>query len=529
MKRNFANLFVPSAVAICMAVIAARAQAVTVNINRNIETNGTNRPFFNQAAFPTHANESGYIGTATPGMDNSSTVANADVGVGGNNTISVPNNNGVPLGVGVTFGASFTVQTVDPDHLLTDAGNAGLGLDSSATMTDLQTARLNAGEKLFFSDITLTPFTVHDPLGQLVPGSVTIGNPRWRSLRSNTNMAPNSPTVTVSSDVDQTQGVFTFAPSGAQGVILNDTPGVFPSITPLYVDTLSGNNWPLKGIGYQVEINYELAPTPATRRTFQFGDPNVTYDGALMHQITDNDTTIMIESVGDAGAVLDTNNLGVGVNSTEDDFTNGIATPNANQRFIDGSLTTPESIHFSFDEDVSFESLTLGNLDLDGTEGVVLSFISGTNPFTGLSGYSGDYTLGADSLTFNTNTGGQTPYAITYGKNGQDELLIEADTVLSLTSNPVTANGFILDMITVHSLADPGLDGDYNGDGTVDAADYVVWRRNDGTPGGYDTWRENFGATLPGSGGGSAVPEPASLALMLVGLIAIGGYSRRAA
>ena len=30
--------------------------------------------------------------------------------------------------------------------------------------------------------------------------------------------------------------------------------------------------------------------------------------------------------------------------------------------------------------------------------------------------------------------------------------------------------------------------GDFNGDGTVDAADYVVWRKTDGTPLGYDTW-----------------------------------------
>ena len=49
-----------------------------------------------------------------------------------------------------------------------------------------------------------------------------------------------------------------------------------------------------------------------------------------------------------------------------------------------------------------------------------------------------------------------------------------------------------------------GLPGDYNNDGTVDAADYVVWRKNDGTQGGYDTWRANFGQPLPGSGSGSA-------------------------
>jgi hypothetical protein len=39
----------------------------------------------------------------------------------------------------------------------------------------------------------------------------------------------------------------------------------------------------------------------------------------------------------------------------------------------------------------------------------------------------------------------------------------------------------------------PVLPGDYNGDGIVDSADYVVWRKTDGTAQGYQTWRQNFG------------------------------------
>jgi hypothetical protein len=62
-----------------------------------------------------------------------------------------------------------------------------------------------------------------------------------------------------------------------------------------------------------------------------------------------------------------------------------------------------------------------------------------------------------------------------------------------------------------------GLEGDFNDDGTVDAADYVVWRKTDGTAGGYSAFRANFGLSGgAGGGGGSAnsvVPEPASLLL----------------
>ncbi len=54
-----------------------------------------------------------------------------------------------------------------------------------------------------------------------------------------------------------------------------------------------------------------------------------------------------------------------------------------------------------------------------------------------------------------------------------------------------------------------GIPGDYNNDGRVDAADYVVWRKTNGTQSGYDTWRTNFGRTSgSGSGSASAVPEP---------------------
>jgi hypothetical protein len=73
-------------------------------------------------------------------------------------------------------------------------------------------------------------------------------------------------------------------------------------------------------------------------------------------------------------------------------------------------------------------------------------------------------------------------------------------------------NGFDLQTI------EAGLSGDYNADGKVDAADYVVWRKNGGTPQGYTDWRTNFGRTSgSGAAGGSAlsaVPEPASLILV---------------
>jgi hypothetical protein len=46
------------------------------------------------------------------------------------------------------------------------------------------------------------------------------------------------------------------------------------------------------------------------------------------------------------------------------------------------------------------------------------------------------------------------------------------------------------------SNAVAGRPGDFNNDLIVDAADYVLWRKNDGTQAGYDTWRANFGKSI---------------------------------
>lgn len=55
--------------------------------------------------------------------------------------------------------------------------------------------------------------------------------------------------------------------------------------------------------------------------------------------------------------------------------------------------------------------------------------------------------------------------------------------------------------------------GDYSADGFVNAADYVIWRQQAGTPAQFNVWRSKFGIG-PGAGSevnfGNVVPEPMS-------------------
>jgi T5SS/PEP-CTERM-associated repeat protein len=101
----------------------------------------------------------------------------------------------------------------------------------------------------------------------------------------------------------------------------------------------------------------------------------------------------------------------------------------------------------------------------------------------------------------------------------------------------VNANQVLLNVVSAP-------DGDYNRDGVVDAADYVIWRKlidqtgpglaadgdDDSTvdDGDYQIWRNNFGATIGAPAAGvAAIPEPAALWLVCLGATAISLNRKR--
>jgi hypothetical protein len=90
------------------------------------------------------------------------------------------------------------------------------------------------------------------------------------------------------------------------------------------------------------------------------------------------------------------------------------------------------------------------------------------------------------------------------------------------------------------AIVNPSVPGDYNDNGVVDGADYVLWR-NGGplqnevdTPGtvnaaDYTAWRARFGNTSGGGGGplGAAVPEPGTWLLLVSAVMAVSSAGRK--
>jgi hypothetical protein len=127
----------------------------------------------------------------------------------------------------------------------------------------------------------------------------------------------------------------------------------------------------------------------------------------------------------------------------------------------------------------------------------------------------------------------------------------EATSLFDSDINPEPPVGELGDFISANMVAANlapmvVVEGDYNDDGVVDAADYIMWRHHRGSEvhveidgdhsgevddGDHDVWRHHFGGQQ-GEGalaGSNVVPEPSTALLLLVGVgLALRYRGRRA-
>ncbi|MCC7476468.1 MAG: SUMF1/EgtB/PvdO family nonheme iron enzyme [Pirellulales bacterium] len=190
------------------------------------------------------------------------------------------------------------------------------------------------------------------------------------------------------------------------------------------------------------------------------------------------------------------------------------------------------------------------------------NFLIDVNTTTGDPGYpltpAGAYTLSLSpygTLDQGGNVGEWNEVLVsanTRGRRGGDWTTTDS-SLASFTRDSATA--FVENNKTGFRLATlaaaVGVPGDYNSNGVVDAADYIVWRKNLGTsfqlpnevtgttPGSvttedYNAWRERFGntsgsAAATGLATGTAVPEPVMGCALLIGLLLCIAMARSSA
>ena len=156
--------------------------------------------------------------------------------------------------------------------------------------------------------------------------------------------------------------------------------------------------------------------------------------------------------------------LAPGASPANVSFEGSLALADTNTLFIEIGGTTPGS---------QYDRLTIaGSATLDGN--LNLSLINGFTP-----------------------SGGQQFTILTAGSI-VDNGFVLTGSAASLFTLVVNSTSVMLQAI--------GLAGDYNSNGVVDAADYVVWRKGLGTTytqADYDVWRAHFGQTA----GSGAVPQ----------------------
>lgn len=274
-----------------------------------------------------------------------------------------------------------------------------------------------------------------------------------------------------------------------------------PDTSKVKISTRSGwgGNVGIVGTGVVTTLNTAVFRVDASETIGSLEGGNatrgaVTINGAAVVLTTgaDNSSSTFEGTIGGAGALSKT---GSGT------FTmNGLKTYTGDTRLLAGGLST-NSASLADAADLYLSPGTTFNLNFSGTDTIDSFFIDGVAQAVGTWGGVGSAATNISNLL--TGTG-----------------------LLQVTTLP----------------APPGIAGDYNNNQIVDAADYSVWRDNNGTnatlpndstPGtvtqaDYDVWVANFNLTPPPAvASASAVPEPTTLGLLASAVLGVLAFARR--
>ena len=123
MKNSFVHRMVRCAAVVCVALMAARAEAVVEVIMPGVVTNDDNEPYF------VTGGTAGFVGTATDKVDSTSSVTGTAIELAGTSNLpDLSDGNGLPLGIRFTYDLNFTVQSTSANSTLSHGGTNGLAV-----------------------------------------------------------------------------------------------------------------------------------------------------------------------------------------------------------------------------------------------------------------------------------------------------------------------------------------------------------------------------------------------------------------
>lgn len=442
---------------------------------------------------------------------------------------------------GLVVGAEVGFGDVTPGGALNIAAGGSVTVLGATSLVNAGAITMTGGH-FDFATTTLADYQAFNVTGGTLAGNVQVTGTHDATALSQVinNPANNGEVVLQNSGVISGSGFFTGSVANqADGLIIvdNSGPGIIQFSSPNntnagLINLRSGQLIFLGGFtnlsGGVVRGSGSLSTSSSTH----VNQGTYTFTGA--GQITDpftNDTTgvVNVATLGEVRFITDVVNR--------------------------GQITTVT------DANVFLDDLTGNGVSGQGAVSVGGTLDPGFG--VGLMSFGGNLTLGP-SATVDIELGGDTG-GVEYDRievAGEAMLdgglsftqlgLFEAavgDTFDVLTAASITG---VFDTVTlpgpgyelvysstaVQLVATSALSGDYNNDGTVDAADYSVWRDNLNAPAGtllndtaggvigvaqYNAWVANYGATvLPPP---FPAPEPTAVA-MLASLIGLGALGR---
>ncbi|HEX2473433.1 MAG TPA: hypothetical protein VHK01_01730, partial [Lacipirellulaceae bacterium] len=391
------------------------------------------------------------------------------------------------------------------------AGNAGVtivrpglwgGGTQDVTVLDsrVTVAHENGVFRLMDFETTLSPFFVNGVSSGTNRGFVPPGGQVWSS-------------------VDLAAGEFV---AYAEGVIVND---LYPASRPIFVfqDIDGFVNFSRGGevtafADNEPMIIPGLPPGPISDRPIAWIATRARFDAATaelrLMENTDNtllpDVSVVLQPDAVFGLGLDnTNEPLVGASMAIDPLEFLARDAEGTFHFADAAFRLSEG-------DGTFVRGRLSDVHIDADELLLLAEIALDDP------------AGTLASPFIEAWRQQGPLGVLLGRLGVIDLLAATN---DFTQTGTSQTDFIVLSI---DIPEPTLPGDYNQNGVVDAADYVVWRNTFGErglglaadgngnnkidAGDYDVWRAHFGSTADLLS--TRVPEPSALLLLLTAALA---------